>query len=153
MYCILRPPWYFKSDNRCPLKVMACPLKVMTHPLKVMAHPLKVTAHTLKVMAGPLNVTACPLNVIVSPLKVTTSWVHLLSHLKYQGGLKIEYITVHYKVMGHFLRTKYLYFWNQCKKCYKMSQKVFFSAGDFNICIHNIYTVLINTLFILVLNN
>ena len=95
MYCILKPPWSFKSDKRCPLKMMVSPLKVMAGPLKVMAGPLKVMAGPLKVMAGPLKVTADPLN-------ITTGWGHLSSHLKDQGGLKIQYITVHFKVMVHF---------------------------------------------------
>ena len=81
MYCILRPHWSFKSDERCPLKMTAS--------------PLKVTAGLLKMTAGPLKVTAGPLN-------MTTGWGHLSSHLKDQGGLKIQYITVHYKVMVHF---------------------------------------------------
>ena len=79
MYCNLRPPWSFKSDDRCPLKVTASPLKVMASPLKVMASPLKV-------MAGPLKVT-------VGPLNVKTGWEHLLSLSKDQGG---PYNTVHY---------------------------------------------------------
>ena len=55
MYCILRPPWSFKSDKRCPLKMTVSPLQVMASLLKVMAGPLKVTASHLKVMASPLN--------------------------------------------------------------------------------------------------
>ena len=35
MYCILRPPWSFKSDYRCPLKVMASPLNVTAGHLNV----------------------------------------------------------------------------------------------------------------------
>ena len=34
---------------------------------------------------------------------------HLSSLLKYQGGLKIQYITVHYRVMVHFWKTKITY--------------------------------------------
>ena len=60
------------------------------------ASPLKVTGGLLKVTTGLLKVTTGTLNMMTGTLNMTTGWGHLSSHLRDQGGLKLQYITLHY---------------------------------------------------------
>ena len=60
------------------------------------ASPLKVTGGLLKVTTGLLKVTTGTLNMTTGTLNMTTVYGHLSSHLRDQGGLKLQYITLHH---------------------------------------------------------